>query len=97
MGVGFLLVGPLPFMTSLPTSTGLIKGSAAVIGTGYTMVMVSTFGRSQRAAIRNGFNDGGKEDGIDKKIASNLQGFLFHNSEVNPTRLCFFFFSNFCC
>jgi hypothetical protein len=57
MAIGFLLVGPAPFITTLIPTTGLIKGSAAIIGTGYAMIIVSTFGRSQSAAIRNGQSD----------------------------------------
>lgn len=46
MAIGFLLVGPAPFITTLIPTTGLIQGSAAIIGTGYAMIIVSTFGRS---------------------------------------------------
>ena len=55
--VAFLLIGPAPFLTNLLPSTGLIQGSAAILGTGYAMVMVSTLGRSQSAAIRLGYNE----------------------------------------
>ena len=55
--VAFLLIGPAPFLTNLLPSTSLIQGSAAILGAGYAMVMVSTFGRSQSAAIRHGYND----------------------------------------
>lgn len=57
MIIGFLLVGPAPFITTLQPTTGLIQGSAAILGAGYAMVMVSTFGRSQAAAVRHGYND----------------------------------------
>jgi hypothetical protein len=33
------------------------QASAAILAMGYAMIMVSTFGRAQAAAIRNGFND----------------------------------------
>ena len=56
LAVGFLLIGPVPFLTSLQPTKTLIQCSAAILGTGYSMVMVSSFGRSQVAAIRNGFN-----------------------------------------
>jgi hypothetical protein len=56
MATAFLLIGPVPFIPINPT-VPLIQGSLAIIGLGYGMVMVSTFGRSQRAAIRKGFND----------------------------------------
>ena len=55
--VAFLLIGPVPFLTNILPTTSLIQGSAAILGAGYAMVMVSTFGRSQSAAIRNGYND----------------------------------------
>ena len=54
---GFLLVGPAPFLSSLVPTTGLIQGSGAILGTGYGLIVVSTFGRSHRAAMRHGFND----------------------------------------
>jgi hypothetical protein len=57
MMTGFLLVGPAPFITSLVPTTGLIKGAAAIFGIGYPMIVVTTFGRSQAAAIRNGYHD----------------------------------------
>jgi hypothetical protein len=56
MATAFLLIGPVPFIPITPT-VPLIQGSLAILGLGYGMVMVSTFGRSQRAAIRKGFND----------------------------------------
>ncbi len=46
MMIGFLLVGPAPFLTSLVPTTGLIKGAAAIFGIGYPMIVVTTFGRS---------------------------------------------------
>ena len=55
--LGFLFVGPLPFIKSLPTSISLIQGSSAFLGTGYAMLGVSTFARSQSAAIMNGFSE----------------------------------------
>ncbi len=56
LALGFTIVGPLPFIPLLPT-TDLIYGSSAILGMGTAMVMVSTFGVSQTAAIRAGFND----------------------------------------
>jgi hypothetical protein len=35
----------------------LIQGSAGILSGGYAMIMVSTFGRAQAAAIRKGYND----------------------------------------
>ena len=54
--VAFLLIGPVRFLTNLKPTRTLIQCSAAILGSGYAMVMVSAFGRSQAAAIRNGFN-----------------------------------------
>ena len=56
MATAFLLIGPVPFLPIEPT-VPLIQGSVAICGFGYGLVLVSTFGRSQRSAIRNGFND----------------------------------------
>ena len=57
MALAFFFVGPVPFVKALPTSVGLIQASTAMMGAGYALIMVSTFGRAQAAAIRNGFND----------------------------------------
>ncbi len=57
MMIGFILVGPAPFLPNLVPTTGLIQGSGAILGTGYAMILVSTFGRSHHAALRHGFND----------------------------------------
>ena len=54
--VAFLLIGPVPFLTNLKPTKTLVQCSAAILGSGYAMVMVSTFGRSQSAAIQHGFN-----------------------------------------
>jgi len=54
---GFLLVGPARFLPNLVPAVGLIQGSAAILGTGYGLIVVSSFGRSHRAAMRHGFND----------------------------------------
>ena len=56
MATAFILIGPVPFIPLEP-SVPLIQGVMAMFGLGYGMVMVSTFGRSQRAAIRKGYND----------------------------------------
>jgi hypothetical protein len=83
MAIGFLLVGPVPFITTLIPTTGLIQGSSAILGTGYAMIMVSTFGRSQSAAIRNGYND-------------DLDTYMFISSKLNffylvYVRVCSYF------
>ena len=56
MATGFLLVGPVNFMP-FQTSISVIQGSMAIIGLGYGLIVVSTFGRSHRAAIRNGYSN----------------------------------------
>jgi hypothetical protein len=53
--LAFLFVGPVPYLQFVPTSTGLIQASAASLSAGYAMIVVSTFGRAQSAAIRIGF------------------------------------------
>ena len=57
LSIGFLLIGPAPFfLDSNPTALS-IKCSGGILGAGFAMVTVSTFGRSQSAAVRNGYND----------------------------------------
>ena len=56
LDTAFLLIGPipsLPFKASVPS----IQGAVAISGLGYAMVLVSTFGRSQKAATRKGYNN----------------------------------------
>lgn len=52
----YLLIGPVYFMP-FGTSLGLIQGCMAIVGLSNGLILVSTYGRSQRAAIRNGYND----------------------------------------
>ena len=56
MATAFLYVGPVPFI-SLETSLSVINVMVALVGFGYGLVMVSSFGRSQRAALNLGFAD----------------------------------------
>ena len=56
MATAFLYVGPVPFI-SLETSLSVINVMVALVGFGYGLVMVSSFGRSQRAALSLGFAD----------------------------------------
>ena len=49
--------------------SGLIQGSAGILSGGYAMIMVSTFGRAQAAAIRKGYND-------------DLDTYIFISSEI---------------
>ena len=58
MAAGFLLVGPSSFLANhLKSSVVLVQGSAALLGSGCATVVVSSFGRSQRAALQSGFHD----------------------------------------
>jgi hypothetical protein len=56
MIAAFVFVGPLPFVPLEP-SVALIQSMMAVFGIGFAPVKVSSFVRSQKAAIQNGFND----------------------------------------
>ena len=56
MAAAFLYVGPVPFIP-LETSLSVINVMVALVGFGYGLVMVSSFGRSQRAALNLGFAD----------------------------------------
>ena len=55
--LGFLFIGPAPFLPDLLPNSISIKCSVGILGAGFAMVTVSTFGRSQSAAIRHGYND----------------------------------------
>lgn len=56
MGIAFLLIGPVPFINQAP-ELSRTWGMTAMIGIGYGLVMVSTFGRAQGAALNLGFKD----------------------------------------
>ena len=56
MAIAFLFVGPVPFIT-IETKLSIIQGMAGVLGFGYAAIVVSSFGRSQRAAMKLGYND----------------------------------------
>ena len=56
MAFAFLFVGPAPFL-DLKTSTGLIQAMLGLGGFGYAFVMVSTFSRAQKDALKKGFAD----------------------------------------
>ena len=55
MIAAFVFVGPLPFVPLEP-SVALILSMMAVFVIGFAQVKVSSFVRSQKAAIQNGFN-----------------------------------------
>ena len=56
MATAFLYLGPVPFM-QLETNLSVIKGMAAVVGVGNGLLIVSYFGRTQRAALTLGYAD----------------------------------------
>ena len=50
MAIAFLYLGPVPFI-HLETSLSVIMAMVALVGFGFALVMVSSFGRTQRAAL----------------------------------------------
>ena len=50
MVIAFLYLGPVPFI-HLETSLSVIMAMVALVGFGFALVMVSSFGRTQRAAL----------------------------------------------
>ena len=56
MAIAFLFVGPVPFI-AIETKLSIIQGTAAVLGFAYASIVVSSFGRSQRAALNLGYAD----------------------------------------
>ncbi len=52
----YTFLGPLPFIPISPNKT-LIQAMTGLFGLGYAPVKVSSFVRSQNAAIKSGFND----------------------------------------
>ena len=56
MIIMYTFIGPLPFIPIVPNKT-LIQAMVGLFGLGYAFVKVSSFVRSQNAAIKKGFND----------------------------------------
>jgi len=56
MVVAFVIMGPAPFINMEPTLL-IIQIGISTFGFGYALVVVSTFGRAQSAAIQKGFKD----------------------------------------
>lgn len=56
MSIAFLFVGPVPFI-SIGTKLSIIQGMAGLLGFGYATIVVSSFARSQKAAMKLGYND----------------------------------------
>ena len=49
MAIAFLFLGPVPFIP-VETKLSIIQGMVGLVGFGYALVMVSSFGRAQTAA-----------------------------------------------
>ena len=56
MVTALLYLGPVPFMP-LETNLSVIKGMAVLVGMGNGLLMVSSFGRAQSAALNLGYVD----------------------------------------
>ena len=56
MSIAFIFIGPLPFVP-VETKLSIIQGMVGLVGFGYALVMVSSFGRAQTAALKLGFAD----------------------------------------
>ena len=56
MARAFLFLGPVPFI-AIETKLSIMQGMAALVGFAYASIVVSSFGRSQRAALNLGYAD----------------------------------------
>ena len=56
MAIAFVFLGPVPFIP-VETQLSVIQGMVAMVGFGYALVMVSSFGRAQSAALNLGYAD----------------------------------------
>jgi len=56
MAIAFLFLGPVPFIP-VETQLSIIQGMVGLVGFGYALVMVSSFGRAQSAALSLGYAD----------------------------------------
>ena len=56
MAMAFIFLGPVPFIP-VETKLSIIQGMVALVGFGYALVMVSSFGRAQTAALNLGYAD----------------------------------------
>ena len=56
MATAFLFLGPVPFIL-VDTKLSIIQGMVGLVGFGYALVMVSSFGRAQTAALTLGYVD----------------------------------------
>ena len=56
LALGFIFLGPLPFLDIEPR-VSLIQGVCAAVGIGYAMIGTSSFMRAQSAALNLGYED----------------------------------------
>ena len=87
MALGFFFLGPAPFLPIAP-SVKLTFVMVSIVGVGYASVMVSSFTRSHRAAMRKGYvDDIGTNLIISSKfMVTYLQGktcFIINNEELD--------------
>ena len=57
MAIAFLFLGPVPFIP-VETKLALIQGMIGLVGFGYALVTVPSFGRAQSAALSLGYSEG---------------------------------------
>ena len=56
LALGFIFLGPLPFLDIEP-QVSLIQGVCAAVGVGYSMGATSSFIRAHSAAMKLGYED----------------------------------------
>ena len=56
VAIGFIFLGPLPFLDIEPEVI-LIQGVSAAVGVGYAMIATSSFMRANSAAMKLGYED----------------------------------------
>jgi hypothetical protein len=56
LAITFLFIGPVPFIY-LETKLSVIQGMAGLAGFGYALLVVSSFSRSQKAALALGYRN----------------------------------------
>ncbi len=55
--MAFTFIGPAPFFPGISPSVNLAYGMTAVVGSGYGLVLMSSFARVYKTAIRKGYED----------------------------------------
>ena len=81
--VAFLLIGPVPFLDGLITASLHYEYCVVILfGIGYSVVMVSTFGRAIKGVVGIGFNQD------DMRTQLMITG-IFVKDETNFTYKCF--------